>query len=211
MSNLIFPTFNGGGTGNTGWNYTWPIKKSPKFNTTIQTPASGRGELRIANQTFPLWNFIYDISYLKGDAQGTNSAWQRLVGFYMAVQGSASSWLFLDPFDNQVTNQTIGVGDGVTKQFAFYRQLTSNGGLDLLQNFVSTPTVFNAGVPTAAFTTDPFGNLNFTAAPAAGHVISFTGNFYFRCRFDEDTWSTMEETLYQIWEMGELKFSSVLI
>lgn len=100
MSLLQFPlTFNQA--------VGWPIKQTPRFSTIIQTPATGRGVIRIPTMVFPLWDFEVDITYLTGDNLGSNTPWQTLVNFYMAVQGAASDWLFLHPYDNIVGSYTI--------------------------------------------------------------------------------------------------------
>lgn len=208
MSQLVFPSFQA-----PNWNYTWPIKQTPVFNTIIQTPATKRGELRISTTQFPLWNFIFDISYLKGDAQGSATAWQTLVDFYMRVQGAASDWLFLHPYDHQVTAQPIGTGDATTTEFTMYRTLISGGAQDLIQNFVSAPEIFLNGVlqSGSSYTIDQFGTITFNTAPGAGVVITWTGQFYYRCRFMDDQWGSLQEDLFQIWSNHELKFISVLL
>ena len=212
MSDLVFPAF-----APPHWSWTYPLKKMPSFNTTVQTPTSARGELRIANQTFPIWKFNYDISYLKGDAQhGSDSAWQTLLGFFMAVQGAADDWLFNDPYDNTVPTsapQVIGTGDGVTTDFLMYRSFGSLGGVDIIQNFQSAPVIYvNGGaVSSSTYSLDEYGNLTFNTAPTSGYVIAWSGQFYFRCRFLDDEWGDLEETFYQCWALSELKFKSVIL
>ena len=95
MSNLVFPSISPG----TGWSWHWPIKKTHKFTTLVQTPASQRGELRIPLQTFPIWLFGYDISYMKGSASVSSSFFAQILGFYGLVQGAADDWLFQDIYD----------------------------------------------------------------------------------------------------------------
>jgi hypothetical protein len=214
MSAPIFPSFQA-----PYWNFKWPIKKTPKFNTTVQTPVSGRGQLRIANATFPIWQFSYNISYLKD--YGTNpTAYQTLIGFYSLVQGAAGDWLFLDPYDNTIPTsapQQIGTGDGITKAFSIYRMFGTYSGIDLIQNFVSPPVIYVGGtasgniVSSSAYTIDQYGTLTFTTAPAISSNIYWSGQFYFRCHFINDSWDDLEQTLYQIWEIAELRFESVLL
>lgn len=88
-------------------NIGFPIKQTPSFNTITQTPATKRGQLRISTTQFPIWKFNLDISYLSGDATQTGSQWQHLINFYMAVQGAASDWLLLHPFDNLAGNFSV--------------------------------------------------------------------------------------------------------
>lgn len=286
MSLLVFPlTFSG--------NVGFPIKTTPKFNTIIQPSASGRGWVRIPTMQFPLWEFVLDISFLSGDAQGTydgsvvagGTQWQKLVNFYMAVQGSASDWLFLHPYDNSVgtftvagsltsgrfivgeaivqsvtsaqanfvsfigstftttgysgtpnnsntwvgqtsgavytpsatpvlvTSMPFGTGDGSTTAFSITRTILSGGAQDLIQNFVTPPLIYDNGslVSSANYSIDQYGTITFNTAPLSGHIVGWTGLFYFRCFFKTDSWDNLEEQFYQIWEMKELKFESVLL
>jgi hypothetical protein len=123
-------------------NWAWPVKKVPSFKTIIQTPASNRGEVRLALAQYPIWKFEYDFSYLKGDYQ-TAGAMQNLIGFYGNVQGCAQDWLFSDPYDNAVlvgAPAVFGYGDGVTTQFQLLR--TVAGMSDLIQNLNGNPVVY---------------------------------------------------------------------
>lgn len=218
MSLLIFPAFTPVTTTQAQWNYKYPIKQTPEYNTVQQMPASGRGAVRIPLRQFPLWNFDWDIGYLRGDNQGVNTAWQTLVNFIMGVQGAASDWLFLHPWDNTVavsSPQAIAIGDGTTLIFSMIRTLVAGGAQDLVQNFVSPPVIYVNGVVIsgANYSIDQYGTLTFIAghAPPGGQVVAWSGQFYYRCHFIEDKQDDLEEFLYQIWELGSLKFQSVLI
>lgn len=212
MSLLVFPTFTPG----TGANFKFPLKQTPLFKTVTQTPASGRGELRIPLMSFPRWDFVLDIAYMRGDAQETNSAWQTFVNFYIAVFGAGSDWLFLHPYDHTVTNQNIGTGDGSTSVFTMYRSLVTGGAQDLIQNFDGAPTIKVAGVTqtlTTDYTIDQYGTLTFTAGhiPTAGQAITRSGQFFYRCAFLGDSWDSLQEELYKIWTNHEVKFRSILL
>jgi Conserved hypothetical protein 2217 (DUF2460) len=271
----------------------FPIKTTPRYNTLIQTPASGRGVIRIPTMLFPLWDFTLDVSFLSGDAQGTydgsvvagGTQWQKLINFYMAVQGSASDWLFFHPYDNSVGTYTVAgsltsgrfivgepivqsitsaqanfvsyigstftvtgysgtpnnsntwvgqtsgaiytpsatpvlvssmafaTGDGSTTAFSITRTLISNGALDLIQNFVTPPLIYDNGslVSSSNYSIDEYGTITFVTAPLSGHIISWTGLFQFRCYFLKDEWSDLEENFYQIWTLSGLSFRSVLL
>ena len=100
MPFLIFPlTFPS--------NVAFPIRQTPRFNSIIQVPASGRGPIQIPTMNFPLWDFDLDVSYITGDNQGSNTQWQQLINFYMSVQGAAGRWLFLHPWDNIIGSYTV--------------------------------------------------------------------------------------------------------
>lgn len=207
MSNLVFPAF---APPNFGW--TWPVKKAPMFKTIIQTPASNRGEVRISLTPYPIWIFDYDISYVKGD-MGVSSplALQTFVGFFGAVQGAAQDWLFTDPYDHTATAMAFGTGDGVTTAFQLTR--TIGAMTDLIQNVNGVPAVFINGTPVAGvnYSVTNMGIVNFVTAPPNTAILTWTGPFYFRCRFEEDTLADLDEFLYQIWECKSLKFRSVIL
>lgn len=284
MSNLIFPLTFGQIIG-------LPFKQTPLFNTITQTPASGRGEVRIPTMQFPRWDFSLDVSYLSGDNTGTNTQWQQLLNFYMGVQGAAGDWLFLHPYDNiagfylvtgtytsgnfiiretviqtgtgataivvntgigqliigpwnpantpnntgtwvgQTSHaiftpsavpvfdgaQSIGTGDASTTQFSIVRSLVTAGAQDLIQNFVYAPSIYVAGTlqtPTTNYTgPDQYGTITFTSGhiPGGGTNITWTGQFYYRCHFLEDSWDALEADFPTLWKMDGLKFRSVLL
>ena len=267
-------------------NIAFPIKQTPTFNTNIQTPATKRGQLRISTTQFPIWLFDLDVSYLSGDATQPTSQWAQLINFYLAVQGAASDWLFLHPYDNaagsysvtgSVTSglffpnealtqnttgatstligivrgsnpmlisavtgspdnshgwvgqksgavftptavpavnvkQAIGTGDGTTTAFSIVRSFTSGGAQDLIQNFVTPPAIYiNTTLQSSGYTIDQYGTVTFSSAPGVGAVVSWIGQFYYRCHFLDDKWDNLEEDYYQIWSMDSLKFESVLL
>jgi Conserved hypothetical protein 2217 (DUF2460) len=152
---LTFPLTFGGNIG-------MPIKQTPIFNTITQTPASGRGEVRIPTMEFPRYDFVLDVSYLTGDAQGTykgqvisgGTQWQQLINFYLAVQGSANNWLFLHPYDNSVGSYTIAGSHTGTKSFVVGEVLIQTSTL-ATANFISlSGTLFTISGYSGATTPD---------------------------------------------------------
>lgn len=135
----------------------------------------------------------------------------------MAAQGAANDWLFEHPYDGNVTNQPIGTTASPTgsQTFSVYRQLVTNGALDLIQNFQATPTIMLNGVTVSGthWSIDQYGTLSWVGGytPSVGQVVSWTGAFYYRCHFLDDEWSNYEEQLLQIWQQNEVKFRSVLL
>lgn len=202
--------------------FQWGIKKTARIDTIIQTPASGRGELRIPLYAFPLWDFEWKLMYIPGDTNGvlggcSTATYTTLQNFFIAVQGQGSPFLFLDPYDNTVTQTTgvIGTGDGATTQFQMVRQLTAGGADDLIQNFVNPPSVYVNGVlqtVTTDYSIDQYGTITFTGGhtPGAGHNITWAGQFYFLCRFANDS-LPFEEIMFQVWQVSSFKFVSVLL
>jgi len=66
-------------------------------------------------------------------------------------------------------------------------------------------------LPTITAQLFPNGLVTFATAPAAGAKLTWTGNFYFRCRFDEDEWPDLEEFVSLIWSQSSFKFRSVIL
>lgn len=212
MPYLIFPlpTANSSAIGN----YGWPIKQTPMFNTITQPSVSGRGELRIPTMTYPRWDFVLDVTYLPGDGTGDNSDWQTLMNFLMGVQGASSTWSFLHPYQNTADGQLIGVGDGTTTTFPMTWSLFPGGALELIQNFVSSPSIYVNGVlqtVSTDYTIDQWGNCNFVTAPTSGYGVVWSGQFYYLCHFLEDTWQEIQENWYQSWTIDQFKFRSVIL
>lgn len=189
----------------------WPVKKTPKFNTIIQTPRSLKGEVRITTTAYPVWMFEYNLEFLRGDFSSAQQAsfLQSLVGFFGVVQGQFRDWYFNDPYDNACSGMQFGQGNGTQTQFQITRII--GGMIDLIQNLNGTPTVYVAGTPTTPNSISPTGLVTFSSAPAAGAALTWSGSFFFRCRFEEDDLQDLEEFMYQLWSLPTLKFRSVLL
>lgn len=199
-TNLIFnPPFQ--------TNFGFP-KKTPSFETTIQTPKSKRGEVRYSAQPYPIWRFDWPVNFVRGSEQTNGSDMQFLVGFFLACGGQLSDFLYSDPYDNAVTGQYFGVGDGSTTAFQLTRSIGI--GTDICQNVNGTPTIHVNGTPTTAFTLSSTGVVVFNSAPANGAVLTWDGAYYYRVRFDSDGME-FEQFLDQCWSMGSLKLVSVIL
>ena len=213
-SNLVFTPPAGLGIG---------IKKTPKWNTIKKTAASGY-QLRTPLQQYPLWEIELPFNYLKGD-EARASAYQYLLGFYLAMQGAAISFLFEDQYDNTcaavaapgstlglMTNQQgeVAMGDGTSTTFQLIRQIGI--GYDIVQNPATiTPYVNGSPVSSSAWTLDYAGTITFTSAPTSGSVLNWAGTFYYRVHFLEDSLDDLQMILSDCWELGSCKLESDLI
>lgn len=181
MSNTIFPQTNGLKIERT---------KTPQWKTITHVATSGK-ETRTAMMSYPRWVFSLSFEFLKDDL---TAQFATFAGFFNNLKGSFDSFLYLDPYDNTVTNQTIGTGNGTTKDFQLIRNLGSFiepikatatksvyvGGV--LQYFYARTNLLKytsqldnsvwtkiRSTVTANATTDPFGGSN-----AEKHVIDTT-------------------------------------
>ena len=183
MSNVVFPVLPG---------LTWPFVKQPMFQTKVQRAVSGK-EYRAAFMQYPLWTYTLYFNFLR-DLVSLPEL-QELMGFFNARQGSFDNFLFNDPDDYTVTDQLFGVGTaGGQTVFPLVRTLGAGGftANDLVQNVHAMVNVKDNGStipPTSGsphYTIDSVGNITFSAAPTSGHTLTWSGTFYYRCRFLQD-------------------------
>lgn len=169
MSNAVFPTFVG---------LSWPVKRTPMFNTKVQKAVSGR-ETRIAFMSYPLYKIELSFEYL------SLADWSTLGGFFKARRGKWDSFLFDDKNDNTATVQGFGTGTGSATQFQLVRAL--GGFTEPVENINGTPSIFINGVlQVSGYSIGSTGIVTFTSAPANGTNLTWTGAYYWRVRFDQD-------------------------
>jgi uncharacterized protein (TIGR02217 family) len=197
MSTAVLPTIS---------TVIWAIKKTPTFSTLVQRSTSGK-ELRAALMSYPQWEFEMSYELLRDDV--ANNELKNMMSFFLARQGSFDNFNYLDPDDNTVTTQIFGAGDGVTTTFQLAR--TFNGAFtEPVFRTVSAPSIFdNASLRTVVthYNINAEGLVTFVTAPAAGHVLTWTGQFYFRVRFKDDA-NDFEQFMQHIWQLKSIKFCS---
>ena len=180
------------------------------FSTIIQKPVSGRGEIRASLQPYPLWKIEYEMNFARGGEQTANSVYQYVLGFFMSVGGQFSDFLYFDPYDNNVTDALLAIGDGATQVFQLTRPIGI--GTDIVQNLNGNPVISANGtvVSSSAYTISSTGIVQFTTAPASGVVLTWTGAYYYRVRFGDDS-TTFEQQFSQIWNNGKITLQSVIL
>lgn len=209
MSNLLFPALPG---------LRWGVQKIPQFNTIVQKAVGGR-EVRASLQPLPIWRWILSYEFLREgvDPAGAQlSEWTQLAGFFTARQGRFDSFLFEDPYDKTVADtvaarQNFGTGDGVTKSFQIGRAIGS-GLFEPLFNLNGAPKVYVAGVLKAVpadYTVNSTGLVTFAAAPALGAALTWSGAYYFRVRFGEDS-ATYENFALLFWRNQQVILEQLL-
>jgi uncharacterized protein (TIGR02217 family) len=192
VSYNVYPTLPG---------LTFGINRAPRWSTSVQTAITGR-ETRIALMQSPMYDVDLAYEFIRSSA--VYPELQQLVNFFNQAQGSWDSWLFIDPDDNSVSNQAMGTGNGSTVLFPFLR---SFGGFTELCWWLYNFTVYVNGVA-KVYNVDytvPSGYAQFVTPPAAGAVVTWTGNFYYRCRFKDDT-LPFSKFMSQLWEAKKVSF-----
>jgi uncharacterized protein (TIGR02217 family) len=183
------------------------IQKTPSWSTKTDISVSGV-ERRRALWSYPIWRFRIAHEYLRDTPDQLEL--QRLVTFFNSKFGSTVGFFYLDRFDNAASANQFGVGNGSTTTFQITRT-TTIGGIKFsepVRGFNGTPQIFINGVATSAFTMADLGQITFTTAPANGALLSWTGNFFFMCRFDRDELEGLGQIGSGIWQNGGLDFRS---
>ncbi len=209
------------------------VTKAPSWSALVRRSASGR-ERRSQLWAYPLWTFSLAFEVVRDrpgvvlaaqpiiDGQGqaiTDGAGgdifdgsgqaqdelQQLWELFNLVQGQAGTWLFLDPTDNQVISGPVGTGDGVTTQFQLQRTVD-----DWIEPVLApfAVTLFDDGAPATGWSLGEDGQVVFAAPPASGHVLTWSGQFYFLCRFLGDGLS-LSQIVSQLWAGKTVRFVTV--
>lgn len=202
MSNLLFPP-NLIGLG-------YPRARMPVWKTGYQEAVSGKTST-IKYMQYPLreWDLRYEL--LRDDVAVSDL--RALEGLFNAVGARADTFLYSDPTFNSVVDENFGTGDNITTAYPITATFQNSGGPgapELIQNFVIAPVVKVNGVTfttPAQYTLGPTGIVTFVSAPTGGHAITWTGSFYYRCRFLQDRWN-LREFMNRWWDVS-LGFRSI--
>ena len=202
MSNLVYPT------GLLGLKF--PVVRRTLWQTMLDVSPSDR-VATLQLQPYPLYEWELEYEWL--DDSIAESVMKTLLGFFNQHQGGFDSFLFTDPVFNAVTNEQIGTGDGLTKDFqttAVYRNTGGPGRADIIQEFNGTP-VYQVSGASASHTLNPAGVVSFLTPPALNAPITWSGSFFYRVRFKNNNLA-LSEFMHQWWETEQpIILGSVLV
>lgn len=177
------------------------IKRTPMWKTLRQESVSGK-LLTVALMTYPTRKYTLAYEVLRA---GAEQELQTLEGFFNARRGSFDTFLFNDPDDRAVTDQTFGTGNGTTTAFPLSR--TRGGFSEPVQSVNGAPVIKVNGVVKATpadYTISTLGVVNFVVAPAAGAALTWTGSYYWRCRFLLDMLD-LDKFLQDLWKANRVE------
>lgn len=197
MSNSVFPTLNG---------LSIEATRTPLWNTMKQATPSGR-EFRGVFQIYPRYKYTLVFNYLRDIV--SQQDFRTLLGFFNSMKGGFDTFLFTDPDDSTVTNQSIGTGTG--SQTAFQLVRTLGNFTEPIYDVNGAQTIKVAGVTKTAgvdYTIGSTGIVSFTSAPANGAAITWTGQFYWRCTFDDDTMD-FDKFMNLLWSVKKVTLKTV--
>lgn len=170
-----FPTLAG---------FTYKFKRRMAFRSARHEAISGaRSTVPLRSQ--PVWTWEIPVGFLRAGAVFGNSMaeFETLSAFCAGRISQGLAFGYTDPNDNAVVAQPFGQGDGVSVAFQLVRAL---GGFTQPVALATPSQVTVAGTPTSAYTVSPKGLLTFSAPPAYGAALAWTGSYQWLCMFDID-------------------------
>lgn len=198
MSDVFLPTLVG---------LTWGTTKAPRFNTKVQVSVN-LSELRASFANAPVYDFTRTYDLLRDNA--TNNELRQLGGFFMARYGAWDSWLFQDLDDCTALLEPFGTGDSTTTQFQLKRAFGSF--TEGVSNVANAPLIYANAVlqnTPSAYSVAANGLVTFTAAPASNIALTWSGTYYFRCRFKEDA-QEYRQFMSRLWDSRTFEFKGSL-
>lgn len=172
--------------------YSLNFRSIPRWETDIVTLSSGH-ERRRQRRAHPIHEYQIGYRLEKSDAQA-------LRAFFHGRRGAARPFLMKDWMDYQITNELIGTGDGSDTTFQAVKAYDSTVPYSRTINYLKTGTVVvtvNGTPVTPSSTTN--GLITLSSAPASGHAVRLTAEFYVPVRFASDELPT---ALIH-WDIGE--------
>ena len=194
MSQLIFPSRLPG--------MKMELTRAPRFKTHIQSAVSGK-ETRAAFMAFPLWDLTLSYEFLQSGYRGTDLS--QIIALFGQVKGAWDSFLLSVPDDNTVTDHLIATGNG-SRSYQLMRSITASG-FTLTEPVTNVNTVTNVkvnGIAVSGYTVSSTGLLTLPVTPATGAPITWSGSYYFRCRFANDT-ADFSRFMADLYELKSLK------
>jgi hypothetical protein len=136
MSNAVFPTFPG---------LEWNVKRIPTFATMAQASSNGN-MVRVPRFADPMWQFECSFEFLRDDS---NDELNKLLGFFLARQGSYDSFLLnlstltQNPLDSSVTGQVLTVDSN--NNAGIVRTVGISGTPETIYELQAAPVFYNNG------------------------------------------------------------------
>lgn len=154
----------------------------PEFDTLIRQLENGRNRRRPKR-------YVAIHHYLAPMNNIPVTAARSIKQVFMAMLGSAHTFLFWDDLDNEAVAEPLGTGDGVTTSFQLKMTYDPGGGATNERDITKPDddvVAYVNGVPAAGTYSSTTGIFTFTVAPANGTALTWSGHFYICVRFNRD-------------------------
>jgi uncharacterized protein (TIGR02217 family) len=190
---------------------SWSIKRTPMFSTKVATHVSGR-EVRLAQYAHGLYQWELTFEGLASDASAQGlfaNSMQMLLDIYVAAQGQAGTFVYVDNADNFVKGAAVGTGDGVTTTFPLYRRLILTSEPVSYCTYIYAVYIDGVKQMNDWNLVQP-SSVKFSGPPSANSVITADFTYGWLCRFMDDE-IEFEQFMSNLWAVKSLKFKSVKV
>jgi uncharacterized protein (TIGR02217 family) len=183
------------------------------LNFAPQAHASGR-EVIVGAAAYPLHEFELIYNMLRNRTP-TEIEFKTFMGFFLQSGGTLNGFLFLNPYDHQVTGNVIAAGDGATTKFTLTRTYGAGGfaGVEPIGYLNYPGATFNVYVNGVLKTLGSDYNIDqtfpgrqtitFATAPPLSQHISIDASYWYFCRFADDMLE-FEQVLWNIFEVQKV-------
>lgn len=159
--------------------YGW--QGGPSFRTRVVAMLSGR-ERRNAEQAEARHSFEAPFQNIEA------VAYRNIKQMHLVCRGMLHCFRFRDELDYQADNEVFATGDGATTVFQL-RKISTVDGVSYVRNCyaILNAEITDNGVDVAPEIDLDRGTATFLVAPAAAHVLRWTGEFDIWVRFNQDS------------------------
>jgi len=190
------------------------------FNMPTQTAAAG-ADIDLALAATPLHDFELTYEVLRDAGRNTLEAseFRTMMGFHLQLGGTVGRFFFKNIDDFSVSQQLIGVGDGVTTAFVLTRTYGLGGysGTEPVGG-VNTAYPFNVYLGDSATPADPSSYtlsttmpcqqiVTFGVAPLLGQNVRVDMNYWYYCKLADNS-NTFEKFMNRLWLLNKVKLHS---
>lgn len=197
---------------------TWDQDKTPMFATLHQESVSGR-EVRVSLMSYPKYKFSLKYSVLRDTPNVASPTapfdeLKKLLGLFLKNLGSKTAFLYSDPSDSAVTDMQFGTGNGAQVAFQLIRTYGA-GGFTLaepvmnLNGAVTNIKDNGSTVSGANYSVGATGIVTFNTPPVTGHALTWTGSYFYRVRFMQDSIG-FKQFMKDLWDAQKVEFIGAL-
>jgi len=157
---------------------TFPVTRTPIFKNLKTESVTGR-VVTATYMQYPLFEFALSYDYLSA------ADLKLLEGLFVEMGGDLTGFYFdAGPGDDTVSAQGIGSGDGATTSFQLF-QANPGTAVPVDSSFGARTAYVNGGAVAATFESPSPGWVTFVSAPANGAALTWSGQYYYKCRFKQ--------------------------
>lgn len=195
---------------------TFNVKWTPQFyNMPTQQTTTG-ADIDLALSDSPTHEFELIYEFLR-DSFG-RTEFKKMMGFFLRLAGTFGRFLFKNPDDYQQVNSVVGTADGTSFTFGPIKRSFGVGediGTEPI-GYVDTSSPVKVYVDGVEQSSSQWELLQSTpgdiyvklySVPTVGKVITIDCNYFYYCKFVENTMS-FEKFMDKIWMLGSVKIKS---